>query len=143
MNALKIADKAEAIKTGEYGYTDGWIDEAADTLRKQHHMISWRDTRLLSAKAALAFRDAKIRELTDQVEALEEGAQEAAEANRELTLKVDGMRNVIDRLHQRTVHQEREIDALKPSPLTVTQTLCPPCNGNCYQGRDCPARKAA
>lgn len=52
MNALKVADKAEAMKTGEYGYTDGWIDEAADTLRKQHHMISWCDTRLLSAKAA-------------------------------------------------------------------------------------------
>lgn len=107
MNALKIADKAEAIKTGEYGYTDGWIDEAADTLRKQHHMISWRDTRLLSAKAALAFRDAKIRELTDQVEALEEGAQEAAEANRELTLKVDGMRDTIDILHHRMVQQDR------------------------------------
>lgn len=100
MNALKVADKAEAMKTGEYGYTDGWIDEAADTLRKQHHMISWRDTRLLSARAALAFRDVKIRELTDQVEALEESAQEAAEANMGLALKVDRMRDTIERMYQ-------------------------------------------
>jgi len=137
MNALKIADKAEAMKTGEYGYIDGWIDEAADTLRKQHHMISWRDTRLLSAKAALAFRDAKIRELTDQVEALEEGTQEAAEANRALASKVDGMRETIDRLHQRVTDKNQEIEAIKQG------LFCPHYNGKCNQGRTCLGRKAA
>ena len=40
MNAYELADKAEQLKTGEYGYVDGWMDEAADMLRQQADRIA-------------------------------------------------------------------------------------------------------
>ena len=40
MNAYELADKAEQLKTGEYGYVDGWMDEAAHMLRQQADRIA-------------------------------------------------------------------------------------------------------
>jgi hypothetical protein len=40
MNAYELANKAEDLKTGEYGYVDGWMDEAADMLRQQADRIA-------------------------------------------------------------------------------------------------------
>jgi hypothetical protein len=40
MKAKELADKAEQLKTGEYGYVDGWMDEAADMLRQQADRIA-------------------------------------------------------------------------------------------------------
>lgn len=42
MNANELADKAEAMKTGEYGYADGWIDEAATMLRILDGQLAFR-----------------------------------------------------------------------------------------------------
>ena len=63
MNSYELADKAEQLKTGEYGYVDGWMDEAAHMLRQQAERIERKQELIREQTALLVKQNNRIAEL--------------------------------------------------------------------------------
>lgn len=67
MDSKRLADWFERNKAQHATFL-----VTAEILRSQDSLIEWQGLRLLSAKTAMAFRDAKIEELLAKIEELEE-----------------------------------------------------------------------
>jgi hypothetical protein len=68
MNAKELADKAEQLKTGEYGYVDGWMDEAADMIRQQEDLLQQHEKHNLELQEIIKNQKGRIAELEKTIQ---------------------------------------------------------------------------
>jgi len=68
MNAYELANKAEDLKTGEYGYVDGWMDEAADMLRQQEDLLQQHEKHNLELQEIIKNQKDRIAELEKTIQ---------------------------------------------------------------------------